>query len=437
MSQSSRFSRNFLLLLVPWAVLLHALPALAFEGGMDRSDPDWWFRLRSTGYAFQTEERNGAVLDRFGAYQQFDGSVAGLAGGRLALRASGRAYEDLYLAERDKDRARLYTAYGDVKITPELRAKLGRQFLHEGAAGLTVDGLWLSAKPRGPFEVRAWGGARAPIAVAYRDRVGDFGDDAVLGGRLLYKPCRFWRSSLSYAYLEKDDVVAARPFGFETTLHTRFDLRATGRVAYDMIEERWSRVEGHVQFRRTPTCPVITVQFVDRYPTIGANSYFSRFEAYRARIGRASIRWEHPTRFGWEADYMGAFVDDRSSTRVGGAALFPLGRVGYSARLGDAGEESRWFGDVRVAATPWLFFEGGATFTTYALLEDAPSEFERDLTVAFGRVRFLARRGAAITLEVQSVETPFHEEDFRVLGGLDLTMGRGKGVFGLGRGGWL
>ncbi|MFH1278101.1 MAG: hypothetical protein ABIK65_06960 [Candidatus Eisenbacteria bacterium] len=437
MIQSSRFLRNFLLLLVPWMALILVLPAFAFEGGADGQDPTWWFRLRSTGYAFQTEERSGAVLDRFGAYQQFDGSVAGLAGGRLAIRASGRAYDDLYLAERDNDRARLYTAYGDVKITPELRAKIGRQFLHEGAAGLTVDGLWLSAKPRGPVEVRAWGGARAPIAVPYRDRVGDFGDDAVLGARVLYDPCRFWRSSVSFAYLEKDDVVSARPLGFETTFRARFDLRATGRAAYDMLEERWTRVEGHVQFRRTPECPVITLQFVDRYPTIERNSYFSRFDAYRARIGRASIRREHRSGFGAEIDYMGAFVEERTSTRVGGAALFPLGRIGYSVRVGDAGEESRWFGDIRVTATPWLSLEGGATFTTYALLQDAPSELERDLTVAFGRVRILARRGAAITLEIQSVDTPFFEEDIRVLGGLDLTMGRGRGAFGLGRGGWL
>jgi len=398
----------------------------------------WWLNLRSTAYLFQEEERSGATLDRFGGYQQVDGALSGLAGGLVSIRASGRVYDDLYLSEKENDRARLTTAYAAIDWSPSLSARLGRQFLHEGAAGLTVDGAWLALHPHADWEMRGWGGVRAPILLPYRDRVGDFGEDPVLGTRVLYKPCPFFKSSLSYAYLERDDRVSARPLGFETVVRMKFDLRATGRVSYDLLQERWTRAEAIAQWRRKPGCPVFTAQFVDRYPSVDGASYFSRFSHIeRARLARGSVRYEHRTGFGGEVECMGAFVDERTSTRIGGALLFPVGRVGYSARVGDAGEESRWFGDVRVRAVPWLWLEGGATLSTYALFEDAPESAERDLTSAFGRVRLLPVSGVALTLEVQSVENPFYEEDFRFLGGLDLALSGGINRWGLTRNGWF
>ncbi|MFH1680745.1 MAG: hypothetical protein ABIH26_08880 [Candidatus Eisenbacteria bacterium] len=422
----------------PGAALLVLLVAAGLAAAEGPDPTSWWFRLRTTSYAFQNEELNGATLDRLGAYQQFDGAVSGLADGRVSVHASGRVHDDLYLSEKVNDRARLYSGFLSARVTPGVSARLGRQFLQEGAAGLTVDGLWVSLSPAGPFQARFWGGARAPVVLAYRDRVGDFGDDPVFGTRLLYDPCPYFRSSLSYAYLERDDRVSARPLGFETTVRSKLGLRGTGRLAYDLEGERWTRAEGILQVRRKPGCPVITAQFVDRYPSIDAGSYFARFTGIeRTRLARGSVRYEHQTGLGGEIDCVGAWVDERTSTRVGGALLFPIGRVGYSARIGDAGEESRWFGDVRFAPLRWLSIEGGATFTTYALLEDAPESAERDLTTAFGRVRVAPRSGAALLLEVQSLDTPLYEEDVRVLAGLDLTMGRGASAFGLSQGGWL
>lgn len=418
-----------------------ALLALLLAGGARAESTDpvaWWLRLRTTGYAFQTEQANGAEIDRLGAYQQVDGTLSGLAGGRLSIRASGRVHDDLYLADKANDRARLYTGTLTARVTPELTGRLGRQFLQEGAASLAVDGLWVSLDPKGPLSARVWGGARAPLVLAYRDRVGDLGEDPVAGARLAYDPCSSFRSSVSFAYLERDDRVSARPLGFETAFRRGRALRAVGRVAYDLAGERWTRAEGLLQMQRTPTCPVLTLQIVDRYPSIDENSYFARFSGIeRTRLARGSIRYAHRTRFGWEADWVGSWTDDRTSTRIGGAFLFPLGRVGYSARLGDAGEESRWFGDLRYAPARWIALEGGATFSTYALLEDAPDSEERELTTAFGRVRFEPRRGASLLVELQTIESPVYEEDVRLLAGLDLTMGRGAGAFGLAEGGWM
>lgn len=400
----------------------------------------WWLRLRTTGYAFQTEPILGTAVDRFGAYQSFDGAASGLADGRIAFRASGRFADDLYLEDRSTDRARLFTGYVEVRPGARTSARLGRQFLQEGGTGLTLDGLLFEARSTRRWDAKVWGGARAPLS--RKIEAGDLGDDAAAGVRIGARPGDGVRVAASWAYRERAGRVGARPLGLEAGLAPArgplAGVALTGRVAYDLEREVWDRAEALARWA-TPVCPtVVTAQFVDRMPAVDAASYFARFAAAeRIRAARTTVRYEHRSRVGAEVEYVGAFVDERTSARVGGALLLPVGRVGYSARVGDAGDESRWHGDVSFDALPWLSVDAGATFATYALLEDAPESDEHDLTTLFGRIRARPRPGLGATLEVQSVEGPVYSEDVRVLAGLDLTIGRGAGRFGLDRGGWL
>jgi hypothetical protein len=215
-------------------------------------------------------------------------------------------------------------------------------------------------------------------------------------------------------------------------------LRASGRLAYDLEREQWMRAEALAQWRPGGDLPVIALQFIDRRPSIDAASYFARFaETEHLQLGRATVRYEHHTGFGVEAEYVGTFVEERSSTRLGAALVMPIGLVGYSARLGDVGEEDRWYGDVAMEVSPWLSVEAGAALLTYALIADAPESEERDLSTAYARARLAARAGMDVTLEVQNVTNPYLEQDVRFLAGLDLTMGRGASNFGLNSGGWL
>jgi hypothetical protein len=374
------------------------------------------------------------TLDRFGAYQEFDGALAGLAHGWLALRCSGRFADDLSLKARTTERSRLYAGHLEARPCAHLTARFGRQFVQEGPTGLTLDGLWLSARPDPCWEVRLWGGARAPL-----DRAFEFGrvtDEAAWGARVSTRMHGGLRLGASCAYRERDGRVAARPIGFEGQLATIPYLpgvRATGRAAYDLERDEWNRAEALAQWRPGHGLPVVAAQVIDRRPSVDAASYFARFleDQEWIRVGRASVRYDHANGFGAEAEWIGSFVDDRTSTRVGGSLRMPYGRIGYSARLGDAGEESRWFGDLEYAVLPWIRLEAGATLLTYALLEDAPESAERDLTTAYGRARLQPREGVGVVLEIQNVTNPDTDHDVRFLAGLDLTSGYGASRFGL------
>lgn len=417
------------------ALAAFATPVAAAGCDADGCTGTGWLRLRTTGYLFQSVDEYGVTLDRFGGYQQFDAGLAGLAGGRMGLRISGRFADDLALKERVTDRSRLYVGHLELRPMPKLTARLGRQFVQEGPTGLTLDGLWLSARPWRLGEIRWWGGARAPLGRTFKS--GNLDESAAWGARLLATcPQRRFRVGASFAYRERDGKVAARPLGLEGQL-LRLPgvpgLRASGRVAYDLEQEAWDRAEALAQYAMGAGLPVLAAQIVDRRPAIDAGSYFMRFleDEERIRVGRASVRYDHRSGFGGEAEWVGSFVDERTATRLGGALVFPMGRLGYSARVGDAGEESRWFGDVGYTVMPWLRFEAGATLLTYALLEDAPAADERDLTSAYGRLHLRPREGVGVVLELQDVMNPDVDHDLRFLAGLDLTASFGMGGYGL------
>ena len=88
------------------------------------------------------------------------------------------------------------------------------------------------------------------------------------------------------------------------------------------------------------------------------------------------------------------------------------------------------------AKLPGANLEGART-AAYALLEDAPTEYEHDLKTLAVRARAQLRPGMRAVAEVQSVTNPLLSKDVRVLVGIDLSMARGNSRFGLDRGGWL
>jgi len=394
-----------------------------------------WLRLRTTGYAFEEATRSGTKLDRFGAYQQFDGAVAGLFDGLATARFSGRFADDLSLVERTTTRSRLHVGYVELRPASALRARGGRQFLHTGATSLALDGVSVTARPNRKMEANVWGGLRAPS-----DRSFEIGqdDDRGFGLGVTLRPSRRGSVGVSYAYREEDGAITARPVAVDALASLIEGVSLRGRAVYDAEREGWIRAEAQGRWQSGPNAPVLSLQALDRRPSVDGASYFARFsEVERIRQGRASLRYERPNGFGGEAEYIGSFVDERTSSRVEVAALVPNGRIGYSARLGDTGEETGWFGELGVRPVDWLFASAGASLVTYALLEDAPEEEERELITAFGALRLDLRPGLAAHLEIQSVEDPSFSEDLRVLLGLDLVAGRGASRFGLDRGRFL
>lgn len=423
-----------LTLLASGVVAEAATPA---DPGGRQAATAWWFRLKSTGYSSQTERPPGSAEDRFGFYQVYDGTVSGLADGRLSFRAAGRFADDLAGADLLTDRNRLYNGYAQWSTrTWRSRTRLGRQFLQEGPTSLTLDGLFLSVHPHARFELKGWGGARAPVGRTYD--LSDFGDETAFGARLVGRPLRRLDMGLSWSMQKSRGVTDAQLVGLEAAYDPRPGWRFLGRAAYETERETWDKVEilGRLQPRRD--LPVLALQYLDRRPAIDASSYFARFgDPNRIRIGRATLRYERRPGYGIEIEYFGSFNEERVSTRLSGTLLVGIAHVGYSVRLGDAGEESRVFGDLSYRPLAWLDLAAGATLATYALLEDAPVAEERDLVTAFARVGATVRPGMHLVAEVQGLDNPFYEEDVRLLVGLDLLSGRGPSRFGLGRGGWL
>ncbi len=413
-----------LIVLVPSATWAAAAP------------PSWQLGLRSTGYFYQTEDAAGATDDQFRTFNVISGAATGLANGKLAFRGAGRFANEPMLVTSGFAKSRLYSGHLEARVSPFVKARVGRQFIQSGVTSMTLDGAWLSYRKSGGLDASLWGGARAPLAHDFE--LGKLDAAAAVGGRVALRPHRKWRVAVSSAYRERHGRVAERPLGMDLNTSAVRNTRLFGRVAYDLEQERWSRLQAQARWRPSSRSPVVTFQYIDRHPSIDAASWFARFtDVARIRLARASVRYETPARFGGEVNYVGSFVNDRMSSRVGLAALVPGGRVGYSARLGDAGEESRIYGELAGQVTSWLELDGQATFLTYALFADAPADQERDLTMFSLRARANLRRGLRATVEIQSLDNPLFSKDVRLLVGVDLAMARGASRYGLDRGGWL
>lgn len=412
------------------AVLFCHLPAHA------EPLPSWQVTYKATGYSFQTVNSSGNTKDHYHHFQSLSGSASGLAGGKLTFRGSGRFAGDQLADVNPAEQGKFYSGLAEMRFTPRFKAMVGRQFVTAGVTNLTLDGAQVNYRPNSRWNLSGWAGAKAPTTLAFE--LGDFGQDTAFGARAAFVPSRNWRLAVSAAQRERGGQIAARPVGAELMTRAIKNTRAFGRVSYDTEQDRMARLQAQAQWRRSANAPVVDLQYIDRYPTIDAASWFSRFtDLKRIRLARASVRHELPSRFGGEFEYLGSFVGERTSSRLGLAALVPGGRIGYSVRLGDAGEENRLYGEFGHGVTPWLWLGGEATVLTYALMSDAPTDQDRDLTALVARARIDLRPGLRVLAEVQSLANPEYDHDVRFLLGLDVSMARGSSRLGLDRGGWL
>jgi len=412
--------------------LLAAMPGWAAVA----SQPSWQVAYKATSLTFQTQKLDGSTNDHFHHFHALSGSASGLAGGWLTFRGAGRFAGDQLADVNAAETAKLYTALAEARLGRNAKALVGRQFIQAGVTSLTLDGALLQYRLNRTWELSAWGGARAPTTRSFE--VGEFDQDTALGGRVAFRPNRTWRLGFSAAYRERMGQIAARPVGAELITSAIKNTRVFGRIAYDLHQDLWSRVQAQAQWRRASDAPVVDLQYIDRYPTVDAASWFSRFtDLKRIRLARAAVRHQWPSRFGGEFEYLGSFVGDRTSSRLGAAVLVPGGRVGYSLRLGEAGEENRFYGEIGHSFNPWLWLGGEASVLTYALMQDAPADQDRDLTTLAARARINLRPGLRVLAEVQSLVNPLYDDDVRFLLGVDVSMARGSSRFGLDRGGWL
>ncbi|MBE0565602.1 MAG: hypothetical protein IH621_06595 [Krumholzibacteria bacterium] len=148
-------------LAVAWLAAPPAAPAAAVA--LPAPQPSWSFGLRSTGYAYQAEDTAGATTDHARLYQHFAGTAAGLAGGRLGFRVSGRFANLPSDAGPLFEQSRLHTGVMEARLGARMRAEAGRQFLQAGVTGLTLDGARLAWRGARGTEASVWAeGTAAP-----------------------------------------------------------------------------------------------------------------------------------------------------------------------------------------------------------------------------------------------------------------------------------
>ncbi len=408
-------SKTFGLVIPGLLALTIYCPAWARDGDGARVPGSWWLDLRTTGYFYESVDRSDDQQQFHRLQQRLTGSATGLGGGRLSVRVSGSYDEELRFDDRALETTHLYLGYLEARPRPGLRLRAGRQYVASGVAALSLDGLWLDWRGggRGRRNLTAWAGAHSPLG--RNIEWGGLDTDRTAGLRLGLSPARRYDLWLSGAYRERDGRLAERPLSLELRARPVAEAVLRGRAAFDLEADRWQRLEAQARLRPTGNLPSLFIQFVDRRPRVDAGSWFARFARNRRRLVRGTLEHRLDSGWGGELEYLGSSTKGRSSSRLGGALLASFGRLGYSVRLGDIGEESRIYGEASHRPTRGLQVGASAAFLTYALLDDAPDWDERQWHSYSAWLRARLRRGLDLRAEVQSLDNALYERDIRFL----------------------
>lgn len=170
-----------------------------------------------------------------------------------ALRSKGLSFHlygwgRLDLGDRDffADDSAGEMLYGYVEYArpaSNLNLRLGRQYVFEGVAGESVDGVRLSGDLTPYFTLSAYGGF--PVALdSSRGRSGD----RIWGGRLAHRRGSRYEVGLSYKQIDNDGERQEERLGGELSLFLPLGASLFGLSAYNLETEGWAEHSWELRF---------------------------------------------------------------------------------------------------------------------------------------------------------------------------------------------
>jgi hypothetical protein len=242
--------RGFLPALV---LLLILLPAYSF-GAQTRIQSETLFRFfeRDAG----TEE-DAAVLPVY-EYLQIDTGELEDYGLSFYLQGWGR--HDLADSGYYDDQTTGELLYGYLEYTRRANrctVRFGRQYVFEGVANETVDGMRLSGNLGRQFSLSVYGGQ----PVGFGSENGREGD-SIYGGRLAHRYRKIYEVGVSYKSVDSDDEIAEKMLGVDLSLSLPGSLSLLGFSSYNRESEDWAE---HSYELRVPLGGFILKPYFQRF----------------------------------------------------------------------------------------------------------------------------------------------------------------------------
>jgi hypothetical protein len=250
----------------------------------------------------------------------------------FSITGYGRVWKDFGSPDvRDNDvEGRLYYLYLDYVLTPQIAARIGRQFTNFTAGTSLMDGLRLDVGNIGPLGITIAGGRDVIYTLDSEvNRDGNY----FVGVDLHLQAVKHTQLGISYARKYDESDLAREELG----ANFRYDFKLASpyvELKYDLTSEVFDEATVGVEFLPTDKL-VIKGEFYHSYPTFDATSIYSVFavDKYREYIVSAEYSISKPvTAF---ASYVRQTYEEDSNADVFrvGARLAPLERLAVNASV--------------------------------------------------------------------------------------------------------
>ncbi len=188
------------------------------------------------GFERNTATENDALVMPLYEYLQVDIEDAGAPGFSLHFYGWGRA--DLADSDYYSDNTEGELLYGYAEYNGKqarFNARLGRQYIFEGVANESVDGLRLSSELGQYFSGSVYAGQQVALA----NENGRDGD-SIFGGRLANHLAGVYDLGLSYKKINNDSDDADEVSGIDLAAYLPFNINLHGFSSFNMESEEWA-----------------------------------------------------------------------------------------------------------------------------------------------------------------------------------------------------
>jgi len=208
---------------------------------------------------FDRQAATGKKLTSDSAYEYLQLNYGDLKSTGLSLHVNGWGRINLADNYNNKDTAgellHAYLQYVPVKQTFQLRA--GRQYIFEGVARDSIDGIYVKTFLIPTVTVSAYGGSPVSLDTS-NGRNGDF----IYGGKLTHSLPKLYDVGLSYKYIADNSTRKEESLGTDLTLLFPWNISLLGHSVYNMISKDWGE---HSYDMRFPLGPVTIQPFLQHF----------------------------------------------------------------------------------------------------------------------------------------------------------------------------
>ena len=384
-------------------------------------------RLTTSAYTWRAAEVHGEPSRHMRVYQSAIANIGRIGEKPLSFHTYARVSGDFLDEVSGRQKYRIYHAYLRWRSTGrtgvDLRA--GRQRIYGGVGYGTIDGVRAQVSVRERVQLTGYAGVLVPLVPD--DGIGTWDEGNLWGAQALYtdketalgvsfaqrsrKPLAYLGPGRFSGLVLDNDSRQFQRLGFDLRRELGGQFEVAGRL--DLDTEDWEvqdlEVMGHVQ--ATPELR-ISGGFRHRRPTLYLNSILSVFEVSDNREieGRAFYRVNSKVSLTFNAARV--LYDDEDSWRIGIGAVVGNGYVGYSRRIGYAGENDAFTAAIRQPLTPRVTLKADGSVSGYRLYDGQPT---RDRALA-GSLGLTCRPKQAFSFDVegQVLRNKFYARDFRL-----------------------